>query len=179
MVTNSTPKASRPDGTKERARLIKLIHVGRRELAIDDDTWRAYLRQAFLVESSTQLSLPRLKTALNHLRRQGFAQKGKVHEWSWVDTATPSRQPLLRKIIMLMKATGVESGNQVAYVEGIAAQMAGLNASAATQATTHAPLRMCDEVDLKRIVAALATHLNRRKAATAAPAPESAERING
>lgn len=165
MVTNSTPKAATRtvESNPERTNLIRLIHVGRRELAIDDDTWRAYLKQAFLVESSTQLSLPRLKTALNHLRRQGFTQKGKVHEWSWVDTATPSRQPLLRKIIMLMKSTGVEMGKQVAYVEGIAAQMAGLNASAATQATTHAPLRMCDEVDLKRIVVALAIHLERGK----------------
>ncbi len=178
MVANRThtPATKTVEPNPERAKLIKLIHVGRRELAIDDDTWRAYLKQAFLVESSTQLSVPRLKTALNHLRRQGFAQHGPVHEWRWVDTAAPSRQPLLRKIIMLMKSTGVESGKQVAYVEGIAAQMAGFNASAGTSATTAAPLRMCDEVDLKRIVAALAIHINRRKAAASSPvpAPESA-----
>lgn len=157
----------KPDATKERAALIRLIHVGRREIQMSEDAWRAYLQQAFLVQSSTQLSLPRLRAALAHLRRIGFVPKGAdgqplparpEHEWTFVDSATVSRQPLLRKILMLMRSTGVARGQQVAYVEGIARQMAGLGATAIDK-----PLPMCDEFELRRIVVALVTHIRRTK----------------
>ena len=165
MSTQTLPK--KPDSTKERSALIQLIHVGRREIQMSDDAWRAYLQQAFLVQSSTQLSLPRLRTALAHLRRLGFVPKGAdgqpvparpAHEWTFVDSAAVSRQPLLRKIIMLMRATDVARGQQVAYVEGIARQMAGLGATAIDK-----PLPMCDEFELRRLVVALVTHIRRVK----------------
>lgn len=163
--------ANRPDGTKERSRLIRLIHVGRRELQMSDDAWRAYLQRAFVVESSTQLSLPLLKTALAHLRRLGFRPEGSAaHEWTFVDTAAPGRQPLLRKIIKLMQATGVERGQQVPYVEGIAKQMAGAGA----RMNVHKPLSMCDEYELRWIVVALVKHLKRREVQADAPADTAA-----
>jgi len=155
------------DATRERAVLIRLIHVGRREIQMSEDAWRAYLQQAFQVQSSTQLSLPRLRTALAHLRRIGFVPQGadgqplparRGHEWTFIDRATVSRQPLLRKILMLMRSTGVAHGQQVAYVEGIARQMAGLGATAIDK-----PLPMCDEFELRRIVVALVTHIRRSK----------------
>lgn len=152
MSTPREPRAPRPDGTKERARLIQLIHVGRREVQMSDDAWREYLKRAFVVESSTQLSLPQLKTALAHLRRIGFRPADREeHEWTFVDTAAPGRQPLLRKIIKLMQQTGVERGRQVPYVEGIAKQMAGAGA----RMNVHKPLPMCDEYELRWIVVAL------------------------
>lgn len=165
--------SSKPDGTQERARLIKLLHVGRRELAIDDATWRAYLKEAFLVESSTQLSLARLKTALNHLRRKGFVPKGSApraeHEWTFVDSAHYTRAPLLRKIIMLMQSTGVPRGQQVAYVEGVARQMGGYNAESAG-GKVLTPLAMCGAQQLQAIVAALAIHIRREQDRAAADA---------
>lgn len=158
------------DATRERAVLIRLIHVGRREIQMSDDAWRAYLQQAFLVQSSTQLSLPRLRTALAHLRRLGFGQAGEPHEWRWVDTAVPARQTLLRKLIKLMQATGVARGRQVAYVEGIAKQMAGANVDAETRSVVQTPLAMCDVVMLRGIVAALVTHIKRQAGDAAADA---------
>ncbi|MER2545916.1 MAG: phage protein GemA/Gp16 family protein [Candidatus Accumulibacter phosphatis] len=170
MSTKTLPAAAKPDGTQDRAALIRLIHVGRREIQMSDDAWRAYLQQAFLVQSSTQLSLPRLRAALAHLRRIGFVPKGAdgqplqpmparpEHEWAFVDCAAVSRQPLLRKILMLMRSLPVTRGRQVAYVEGIARQMAGLGATAVDK-----PLPMCDEFELRRIVVALVTHIRRVK----------------
>lgn len=103
----------------ERARLIKLIHVGRRDLQIDDSTWRSYLQAAFSCSSSTELSLPRLRTAMEHLKRRGFTPKTagaaarQPHEWPWVDSVTEDRAPLLRKIIKQMQQTDVTLGNQM------------------------------------------------------------------
>lgn len=166
----STPASTRPDGTKERSRLIKLLHVGRRNLKMDDDTWRAYLNQAFGVSSSTQLSIDRLRAALTHLERCGFqiASNSAPHEWTWVDTAPADRAPLLRKIIMLMKATDVTRGNQVAYVEGIARQMSGFNGSG--KGAIHTPLSMCGPEQLLDIVKALAIHIKRERDRAAADA---------
>jgi phage gp16-like protein len=161
MSTRSAgqPREAKPDGTKERANLIKLIHVGRRELRMDDETWRAYLQQAFLVESSTQLSLPRLRTALAHLKRCGFKIGQASGEWAFVDTAPSGRARLLRKILMQVRSQplAVADGQQVAYVEGISRQIAGLRGAA----VAVKPLPMCDEVELTRIVQALAIHIKR------------------
>lgn len=154
------------DNTKERSRLIKLIHVGRREIGMADDAWRAYLQREFKVTSSTQLSVPRLERALGHLRRLGFKPVGAgptktrpPHEWTFVDTAVQARRPLLRKLIMLAGGLGITKGRQVAYIEGIARQMSGTAASAGPVVK---PLPMCDEHDLWRIVQAVAVHLKRK-----------------
>lgn len=155
------------DLTKERSRLIKLIHVGRREIGMTDDAWRAYLQGEFGVASSTQLSFGCLERAVAHLRRLGFKPVGAgsaaraPHEWSWVDTAPEDRRRLLRKLIMLAgpKGANIRHGGQVRYIEGIARQMAGLGKGAGPVVK---PLPMCDAGELWRIVAALTTHLNRR-----------------
>lgn len=168
MVTSAprSPAAPAPeDLERQRLQYLRLIHVGRRALAMDEETWRDYLKRAFLKASSSELTLPQLKTALKHLRSKGFVPTDKggqprpPHEWSFVDTANPHRQPLLRKILMLMQATPVPRGQQVAYVEGIAKQMAGFNADGRPPAAK--PLPMCGEVDLRRIVQALAIHIKR------------------
>lgn len=160
-------RPSRPavDGTVERARLIKLIHVGRRDLAMDTDAWRFYLDSTFKVQSSTQLSLPQLKKALRHLQSKGFKPRSTrstgaaarpAHEWSFVDSAAIGKRARLRKILMLMSETAVPRGQQVAYVEGIAKQMAG-----SVDSRVHTPLPMCDEEQLQRIVVALSIHVKR------------------
>ncbi len=152
----------------ERARLIKLIHVARRDLQIDDSTWRSYLQAAFSCSSSTELSLPRLRTAMEHLKRRGFTPKQagaaarQPHEWTWVDNVPEDRAALLRKIIKQMQQTDVTLGNQMNYVEGIAKQMGGLNA-ADEPLKIHKPLSMCCTYELMMIVKALAIHLKREQ----------------
>lgn len=150
----------------ERARLLKLLHVGRRELRLDDDTWRLYLQQAFQESSSADLHVAQLRIALAHLVRLGFVVKSRggkrqPHEWTWVDTAPAERAPLLRKIIKQMQQTDVSLGNQVAYVEQIARQMGGLNGAGGK--AVHRPLAMVGAEQLLDIVKALAIHLKRER----------------
>ncbi len=59
----------------QRARLIRLIHVARRELGMQDDDYRAMLAnipQLEGVTSSAQLPIPKLKVVLEQLKAKGF-----------------------------------------------------------------------------------------------------------
>lgn len=59
----------------QRARLIKLIHVARRELAMQDEDYRTMLANLPQLEgatSSASLSIPKLKVVLETLKRKGF-----------------------------------------------------------------------------------------------------------
>jgi len=55
-----------------RQRLIRLIHVARRELAMDEDTYRALLVQCTGQDTSARLSVAELDTVLAHMKRRGF-----------------------------------------------------------------------------------------------------------
>lgn len=58
-----------------RTRLIKLIHVGRRELAMDEDTYRAILKDKTGHDSAADCSVPQLERLLGHLKSAGFKVK--------------------------------------------------------------------------------------------------------
>ncbi|WP_051445029.1 gp16 family protein [Desulfocurvus vexinensis] len=58
--------------------LIKLIHVAKRELSLDDPTYRAMLDQLTGQPSAKGLTGPQLERVVDHLRRKGFqAQAGR------------------------------------------------------------------------------------------------------
>lgn len=67
-----TPAAS------DRARLIKLIHVARRELKLDEPAYRAILQAQGGADSSAQMTLPQLRTVLDYLKRTGFKVTSKA-----------------------------------------------------------------------------------------------------
>jgi phage gp16-like protein len=59
----------------ERTRLIKLIHVARRELGMDDETYRLMLANTKGLggaTSSAVLSVPKLLLVLEQLKQRGF-----------------------------------------------------------------------------------------------------------
>lgn len=78
----AAPRTTEADS--RRARLVKLIHVARRELEragqMDEPTYRAMLRTASKgrAESSTDLTLPELEAALQACKRAGFKVQGKA-----------------------------------------------------------------------------------------------------
>lgn len=158
---------TKSDGTKDRSRLIKLIHVGRRQLQMSDAAWRAYLKIAFSAESSTQLTAGQLKKALAHLHRIGFKTlNGQPNEWAFSDQLPEDKRKLMYKILKLMESPElrVARGAQVAYVEGIAKQMGGCNAAGNAREVIHKPLAMCSVTELRKIIAALVIHIKRAQA---------------
>lgn len=68
--------ARRPGkATQERSRLIKLIHVGRREIGMDDDSYRMMLAGMPALggrTSSADLSIQGLRLVLDALKAKGF-----------------------------------------------------------------------------------------------------------
>ncbi len=60
-----------------RQRLIRLIHVAKRDLSLDDDTYRSILQRFGRKESSSDLTVPELEQVLEHLKRSGFKVRSK------------------------------------------------------------------------------------------------------
>lgn len=65
----------------KRKRLIKLIHVAKRELHMDDDTYRGILMQVGNSNSSSKMSISKLEAVLEHFKKAGFkvVPKAKVN----------------------------------------------------------------------------------------------------
>ncbi len=57
--------------------LLKLVQIGKRDLAMDDDTYRAMLENLTGQRSAKNLSQLQLSKVLDHLKRLGFAPKAK------------------------------------------------------------------------------------------------------
>lgn len=60
-----------------RQRLIRLIHVAKRDLSLDDETYRSILQRFGRKESSSDLTVPELEQVLEHLKRSGFKVRSK------------------------------------------------------------------------------------------------------
>lgn len=95
----------------ERSRLIKLIHVGRRELAMDDDSYRAMLANIPALEGATStkdLPVPKLHAVLELLKRKGFkvvpkaAGKGKPDR----KLADDAQSKLIRHLWLTLHESG-------------------------------------------------------------------------
>lgn len=61
--------------SKIREREIRLIHVAKRELQLDDDTYRSMLWSIARVKSSKDLDFTGRKKVLDHLKARGFKVK--------------------------------------------------------------------------------------------------------
>lgn len=55
-----------------RKKLVRLIHVARRDLNMDEDTYRAILHQATGKASTSDMTVPELEKTLEHFKRCGF-----------------------------------------------------------------------------------------------------------
>ena len=61
-----------------RQRLIRLIHVGKRELGLDDDVYRALLMGSVQKDSTSAMSVPELERVLERMKRSGFKVRVKA-----------------------------------------------------------------------------------------------------
>jgi hypothetical protein len=73
----------------DKPRLIKLLHVARRDLQIDEDTWRAMLLEQTGKRSSKDLTPQQLERVLGHLKTRGFKVRKPVDA-----KPRPERRPL-------------------------------------------------------------------------------------
>ena len=64
--------------TDNRQRLIRLIHVAKRDLALDDDSYRAILQRIGKQASSSKLTILQLSQVLEYMKQAGFKVRSKA-----------------------------------------------------------------------------------------------------
>jgi phage gp16-like protein len=135
----------------DRNRDLAAIHCAKRDLGLDDETYRAMLWAIGRVRSAGDLDHAGRKQVLAHLRSNGArfpVKPRRPHEWSWVDTAAPEKRAMLRKIIMLAR----EGGYDKHYVDATCVKMFGIER-----------VELVAPDQLHKLVAALAKHQGRRR----------------
>jgi len=121
---------------KRRAELGK-IHIARKQLNLDEDTYRAMLFTVARVRSARDLDEGGRRKVLEHLRARGFRSKraGRPHNIDSKD-----RGPQLKKIEALLS----EAKRPWSYADGIAQQMFHVDRVA-----------LCAPAQLRSLIAAL------------------------
>lgn len=110
---------ARPFTPKTPAQLKQLIHVAKRELALDDDTYRAALGTAVPGKTSTKdMTLVELEKALEHLKKKGFQVRPKAGSRKLADDAQSRK---IRALWLEMHKQGIVKHNSesalAAYVK--------------------------------------------------------------
>lgn len=88
----------------ERAQLAK-IHIAKKQLAMDDDTYRTMLKNIAGVTSSKDLTVPQAMAVLRHLENCGFQAKAAPKHGKKPNLAL-SKQAQLGKLTALMAERG-------------------------------------------------------------------------
>ncbi|MFY4004696.1 gp16 family protein [Achromobacter denitrificans] len=107
----------------ERQRLIRLVHIARRELKLDTETYRAALQAATdgKKDSCSLMSAAELQQALDHFKRFGFKVRLKARPSRPVDLHATSKK--IRALWLLLHDLGaIENASEealAAYVKRI------------------------------------------------------------
>src|SRR5712664_1267641 len=145
----------------DRRRELAQIHIAKKDLDIDDDTYRLMLRTIARVDSAADLNAEGRRQVIAHLKARGCkprpgakVQNSASSAWDWVNNAAPDRRDMLRKIAVMLKAAEREK----TYADGIARNMFRIER-----------VEFCAPDQLRRIVAALEYDRRRRVEKAAAP----------
>jgi phage gp16-like protein len=135
-----------PSNKLKQAELAK-IHIAKKELGMDDDTYRAMLKQLTGFTSSKDLNAFERRKVLEHLKKAGFKgnHPGKPHN-------LPSNSPRSAKLGKI-EALLADGKKPWAYAVAIAKQMYGKER-----------LEFCADEELTGIITALVKDQNKRKA---------------
>lgn len=111
-----------------RQRLIAQIHIGKNQLGLDDETYRALLQRCTGKTSCSDMSFSQLHQVVELLRQQGFKNKGKLSPESR-GRLNKSRIDKLRAIWITMGQTGfIDDASESALLHWVQGQLAKRNA---------------------------------------------------
>ncbi|MEI7150835.1 gp16 family protein [Pectobacterium carotovorum] len=87
--------------------LIKLIHIAKRDLQLDDDTYRQLLITVTSKSSTRDMAVPQLDTVLNAMKKRGFKIKAakKASSTRPLDDSPQSRK--IRSLWLEMADAGI------------------------------------------------------------------------
>ncbi|MCH7357311.1 regulatory protein GemA [Acinetobacter sp. NIPH 1958] len=96
----------------KKANLIKLIHVAKTKLGLDDDVYRDILKSTTGKDSSKELNLAQLDAVLDRLKQLGFSVEPKNKD-DFKNLASDSQSKLIRHLwIQLHESGQVKSGTE-------------------------------------------------------------------
>lgn len=107
---------------KEKRTLIAKIHIAKKDLAMDDETYRDVLVRVTGKNSCKKMTLNELKMVIKDLKRLGFTVK-QTAEHGRKPTTTPDREAMLSKIGAMLADTGLHWH----YAHGMAKKMFGVD----------------------------------------------------
>lgn len=122
-------------------REIQLIHVGKQQLGMDDETYRAMLWSVAQVKSSTELDFAGRKKVLDHLKASGFKVVSKRAGTTARPTPSKDKTAQVAKIRALLIAL---NNKPDAYADGMSRHMFGVDR-----------FEWCSPQQLGKIIAAL------------------------
>lgn len=131
-----------------RPRLIRLVHVGRRELALDDDTYRALVTDVSgdpARNSSKDLNNRELQLLVDRMKSTGFKVKG---SFGRRPIPPASRETLVGKL----EAQLAEAGRTWAYADGLAKRICKVD-----------KVDWCTDEQLHKLIAAMYMDATRHK----------------
>jgi phage gp16-like protein len=117
---------SRAPSTDTRRAMLAKVHIAKKDLCLDDDTYRMMLDNLFGVESSAKLSLKQLDELLGHMTSRGFVavKKGDAKPSKSVQNS----KPIITKIGALLVELGQREGRHMpwSYAVGILKRQSGV-----------------------------------------------------
>jgi len=134
---------------RRQAELAK-IHLGRKQLGLDEASYRAMLWRLARVRSAADLDAGGRQAVLAHLRALGFrARPGKGYPGRPAAIDSADRGPQLRKIEALL----ADAGRPWAYADALAERICGVER-----------VGFCKPDQLGQVIAALQIDADRRRA---------------
>lgn len=101
----------------KKANLIKLIHVAKTKLALDDEVYRDILTSTTGKDSSKLLTPAQLETVLDRLKQLGFAVESK-DKAGVKNLASDAQSKLIRHLwLQLFEAGQVKNGSELALAK--------------------------------------------------------------
>ncbi|RAS18903.1 phage gp16-like protein [Microvirgula sp. AG722] len=93
-----------PQMNQERQRLIRLVHVAKRDLGLDDGSYRAILLRIGKKASAANLTVPELEKVLEYMKRSGFKVRSKN---SGLSLADDPQSKMIRGLWLELASMGV------------------------------------------------------------------------
>ena len=131
------------------AAMLAKIHIAKKDLGLDDHTYRTMLHSIAGVSSAKLLTPQKATMVINHLKRSGFIEKKAKN--STAGRKAPNPTESCRLMMGKVEAMLADRGLPWAYADGIAQQMFKLDA-----------VNFCDAAQLHKIIAALTIQQRRQ-----------------
>lgn len=139
-------------GASNRQKMLSKIHIGKKQLGLDDDVYRDVLAQATGKRSCKDMDDGELAAVLNLLQQKGFGADVGAKAYQRTPLHFAEQGAMMRKMGALLTQTGKTWG----YAHGMARKMFSMDS--VQQLNTH---------QMHKLLAALQIYANRQEASHA------------